>query len=29
VGGNLIATSFPEESASIFDLIDLVDRIVL
>jgi hypothetical protein len=29
VGGNLIAISFPEESASIFNLIDLVDRIVL
>ena len=29
VGGNLIAIRFPEESASIFNLIDLVDRILL
>ena len=29
VGGNLIVISFPEESASIFNLIDLVDRMVL
>ena len=29
VGGNLIAINFPEESASIFNLIDLVDRMVL
>ena len=29
VGGNLIAIRFPEESASIFNLIDLVDHILL
>ena len=29
IGGNLLAISFPEESASIFELIDLLDRIVL
>ena len=29
VGGNLIAIRFPEESASIFNLIDLVDYVLL
>ena len=29
VGGNLIAINFPEQSASIFNLIDLITRFVL
>lgn len=28
IGGNLVAMSFPDESASIFNLIDLVDRFI-